>query len=198
MKIDEAKIEELESFVSDARGTRNHLKKTVDKAKETIAHLEHEVKSAEQARDEIQKVDQRTKKGLQIHFGNVVTSALETVGMTDYKFRPIFEKRRNKTECDMMLEKDGKLFKPTNKVGGGVLDTCSFALRIALWKLENTAPVLLFDEPFKMASEGYLPQISTMMEEIQQEFNMQIIMATHHKELECGDKFFYMEKGEVR
>lgn len=190
-------IKNINKFLEDAKGNKTYLVNEVSIAEQKLETLEAELEAAKEARKEIQNAAQKTQSGLEVHFGNVVTTAIQSVGFTDYEFKPTFVQRRNKTECDMLLEKEGKQFKPNNFVGGGVIDTCAFALRMALWKLEDTAPVIIIDEPFKLVSKGYLSEVSSMLDEIQKEFKIQMIIVTHHNELECGNKKFYIENGEV-
>jgi hypothetical protein len=191
------RINELTKFINTNKGQKEYIKDSLEKAQKAYADTEKELKAAKAALEEIQEAARKTQQGIEVHFGKVVTAALHSSGFTKYKFKPVFEKRRNKTECDMLLEKNGNAFKPESFVGGGILDICAFALRIALWKLEGTAPVLGFDEPFKMIGKGTIPELSSMLKEIQSEFGMQMIIMTHHDELECGDKKFYVENGEI-
>lgn len=195
--IDTDDIKAINKKFDSLSTNKKLLEKGVKNYADKLEEIETELNDAKSAREEIQKAAQKTQESIQTHFGDVVTTALQAVGFTDYEFTPIFEKRRNKTECDMVLKKGDKYFKPEHYVGGGVIDVCAFALRVALWKLEGTAPVLVFDEPFKLVSRDLLPNVSLLIKEFQKEFNAQIIIITHYDDLEGADKEFVIENGAI-
>jgi DNA repair exonuclease SbcCD ATPase subunit len=112
---------------------------------------------------------------------------------------PEFVERRNKTECDLWLMKDGQKLRPKFAVGGGVRDIVSFALRLSYWRLEKSSPVMILDEPFKNLSRNLIPKAVDTLKYLSNKFNLQMIIVTHIPELaEQADRLFEVEQGQVQ
>jgi DNA repair exonuclease SbcCD ATPase subunit len=74
---------------------------------------------------------------------------------------------------------------PEDAKGGGVTDVVSLALRLALLELSRPrveGPVL-FDEPGKMISKEYLPNVAEFLKQYAAKTGRQIILVTHHEAL---------------
>lgn len=154
--------------------------------------------AAEEARSILQLAAKKTQEKLEVHFSDLVTKAFQAVLKKPYNFSSKFIERRNKTECDLKLERDGVYYAPKFTSGGGVIDIASFALRLAYWKLEKSSPVIIFDEPFRFSSKSMLPKIAEMLKALSTEFKLQVILITHIPELaEIADKVFEIENGSV-
>jgi DNA repair exonuclease SbcCD ATPase subunit len=79
---------------------------------------------------------------------------------------------------------------PEDGNGGGVTDVVSLALRAALLELSNPKPAGLFalDEPGKMVSKEYLPNVAEFLKRYLQKTGRQGLIITHHDILaECAD-----------
>ncbi len=71
---------------------------------------------------------------------------------------------------------------PEDARGGGVTDVVSLALRLALLELarpKHEGPVIL-DEPGKMISREYLPNVAAFLSKYGEKTGRQIVMVTHH------------------
>lgn len=71
---------------------------------------------------------------------------------------------------------------PEDAKGGGVTDVVSLALRLALLELSRPKPEgpILLDEPGKMISKEYLPNVAEFLKQYAAKTGRQIIMVTHH------------------
>ena len=85
--------------------------------------------------------------------GGLVTECLKSIlPEEDVSFIPIFETKRNQTECDFVLvDKHANRYDPMKCNGGGIWDIIAFALRVCVLLLESDPHrnVLILDEPFK-------------------------------------------------
>ncbi len=82
---------------------------------------------------------------------------------------------------------------PEDAKGGGVTDVVSLALRLALLELSRPRPEgpVLFDEPGKMISKEYLPNVAEFLKSYAAKTGRQILMVTHHEALaDVADKGF--------
>ena len=82
----------------------------------------------------------------------------------------------------MFFSRNGQQISPLDASGGGVVDICSFALRLSLWSLNKNRPVLLLDEPFKHLSRNLHGKALRMLKEVSRKLNVQIIMVSHNEE----------------
>jgi len=186
-------IKELRSRIDQEKGKRDEVNRSFLELDSRRKELKKSVRRSEEAQAIIQKVAKDTQSQLEIHISDIVTMALETIFDDPYEFRIEFVVKRNKTECELIFEKDGVKIHPLSASGGGVIDTASFALRIALWTLQTprSRNTIILDEPFKFLSKDLLPRACDLLQELQKKLNLQFIIVTHLDELaECADKTF--------
>jgi len=165
----------------------------IDELQSTINTVEKEIVFSEKAQAIIQKVAQETQQQLEYHISDIVSLALDTIFEDPYQFTVEFVVRRNKTECELVFKRDGERISPLSASGGGVVDVASFALRIALWTLQNpkSRNTLILDEPFKFLSKDLLPRACDLLQELRDRLSLQFIIVTHLDELAlCADKTF--------
>jgi DNA repair exonuclease SbcCD ATPase subunit len=186
-------LKEIRSTIEQKKGQRDLIESTIESLQENTTSLKKEIKRSEKAQAIIQKVAQDTQSQLEYHISDIVTMALDTIFDEPYKFKVNFVLKRNKTECELMFERDGEEIDPLPSSGGGVIDVASFALRIALWTLQNpkSRNTIILDEPFKFLSKDLLPRACELLQELRSKLNLQFIIVTHLDELaECADKTF--------
>jgi len=150
-----------------------------------------------QATKEAQEVIQQVAEGVQRvaheRISVVVTRCLETVFPNDpYEFNIKFERKRGKTEANLIFTRGGNDLDPLDSSGGGAIDVAAFALRLSCLML--TRPKLtsltIMDEPFKFVSEEYRDGVKSMLLELSQELGIQFIMITHINELKTGNVIY--------
>jgi DNA repair ATPase RecN len=79
-----------------------------------------------------------------------------------------------------------------NELGGGIVDICSFSLRVVLWTMEapRSRNVFILDEPGKNLG-ALLPLFGQMLREVSHKLNFQLIIITHDEALaEMADRVF--------
>src|SRR5690606_33824927 len=120
-----------------------HLESLIDEGKVAL-------RAHEKAKKILQEVALKTQQQLSYNVSDIVSMALETVFETPYELKLEFIERRNKTECDIYFVRDGLKIDPFSG-GGGAIDIAAFALRVALWSMQQPKPrpTLILDEPFK-------------------------------------------------
>lgn len=161
---------------------------------------EKELDNCRKARSFVQIVAEETQKKIEFQISNLVTTALAAVFPDPYEFVARFVQKRNRTECDLLLIKNGKECDPLSSTGGGVVDVAGFALRVAIWALKKTRAVFILDEPFKFVSVDLQTKCSLMLKEISEKLKVQILMVSHLPNIiNSADKVFQIEniKGEA-
>ena len=138
-----------------------------------------------------------TQKGVTDFIEDIVSMALQYVYGDEYAFKMGFEMKRNQPEVVLSPTKNGELYNPKYSCGVGILDVCAFALRLALWALTEprTAPVLIFDEPFKcISSKDQVSKAAVMVKELSDMLDVQIIIVSGKPALvDYADKVFEVE-----
>lgn len=146
--------------------------------------LKQQMEDIEEARSIIQLVSKKTQEELEFHISEIVNLALSSIWSDPYKFEMKFVLRRNKTELDFNLLKNGERIKPFDGTGGGVIDIVSFALRIALWSIKRprTRSTIILDEPFRFLGEMQY-KAGDMLKVVSKKLGLQIIMVSHNRDL---------------
>lgn len=139
------------------------------------------------ASEVVQVLAQAIQQAVHDKIAGVVSDCLEAVFDDPYEFIIRFERKRNRTEAVLLLERDGLEVDPMSASGGGVVDVCAFALRVACLTLQQgVEQTIVLDEPFRFVSKQYRPRIRAMLEALCQQLGIQIIMVTHIDVLKCG------------
>ena len=186
-------LKEIRTHIERKRGQKEEVKNRLYDLSQQKDSLAKEINYSEKAQIIIQRVAKETQQGLEYHISDIVSLALTTIFDKPYKFKIEFVLKRNKTECELLFEREGELINPLSASGGGVIDVASFALRIALWTLQapKSRNTIILDEPFKYLSSDLLPRACVLLKELSQKLNLQMIIVTHLDDLtETADKVF--------
>jgi len=195
-----SEITELRTKLTRLQGKQEQLSETIKRIRLLRKAQKQNLIWHEQAREVIRSAGLATQEQLQYHISDITSLALEAVFPDPYELIVDFVHRRNKTECDLVFQRNGERVDPITASGGGAIDVASFALRIASWAMMNprTRNTIILDEPFKHLSTDLLARAGVMLDEISKKLKLQIIMVTHSEELaETGDTVFTvsMQKG---
>jgi recombinational DNA repair ATPase RecF len=189
-----SKLQTIRQELEQRKGARNKVKKDLKNSKKERTRQNLKLQQTEKALEISKQVGLKTQQELEYHINNLVSAAITSVFPDNpYKFRALFIERRGKTECDLMLERDGELVNALNSAGGGVVDVVSLALRIASLSMKSNHihPVLLLDEPFKHLSIDLQNRAEQMLYELASKVNIQIICNSHTiSGIENADRVF--------
>jgi DNA repair exonuclease SbcCD ATPase subunit len=156
--------------------------------KESLTIEEEQLINITEAQKIAQRVAQAVQQQAHNQIAGVVSKCLETVFDKPYVFKINFERKRGKTEAQLVFESDGFEIDPMTASGGGVVDVASFALRLSCLMLAKPKlrRILIMDEPFKFVSEIYQENVRLMLESLSKEFKIQFIIVTHINMLKVG------------
>ena len=168
----------------DLESRRKILREDLKKCEQDLISWYNRYNYGIKSRALIQDVAKKTQDKLTFHISNLVTTCLHSIPFEDnYEVEIVIETRRNKTECDIWLSKDGERIKPTDSSGGGVCDITSIGLQLAFYFLKKNRSLMIWDEPCKHLSREYSPAAGEMIKMLCDKLNMQILMVTHNKDL---------------
>jgi len=184
---------ELRSRVEQLKGRRAQIRGSIMDVRRKRRVDKKALENYENAREVIREVGLKTQSQLSYHIGDVTSLALDSVFPDAYELLAEFVQRRNRTECDLLFQRDGLKIDPLSAAGGGAVDVASFAIRVASWSMQHprSRNVLLLDEPFKHLSSALLLRAKDMLRQISEKLGVQIIFITHSEQLaEDADKIY--------
>jgi DNA repair exonuclease SbcCD ATPase subunit len=191
-------VQELRNRLEKQKGKREEIEENLTTLKAEIRELTRSLHRHEQAKEIITTVGNITQQQLSVHISDITSLALESVFTNPYALKVDFVQRRNKTECDLMFERDGNMLNPMKESGVGATDVAAFALRIASWSMQipHTRPIIVLDEPFKhLKGLEQNKLVLEMIREISHRMGIQIIMVSDERIprediVEAADKVF--------
>ena len=188
-----SKLQLIRNKLEQQKGQKIQIEASIIRVTQEIKERKKDLRRHEQAREVIRTVGLKTQEQLQYHISDITSLALEAVFKNPYELMAEFVQRRNKTECDLLFERDGERLDPLSASGGGAVDVAAFALRIASWSMQRpkSRAVLIMDEPMRFLSNDHQEQASAMIKEISQKLGIQFIIITHEPILASyADKVF--------
>ena len=191
-------IQLLKDRLNRERGAQIALQNQISDLTTNQEESEEHLSNLEMAREILQRIAQDTQNNLQFHISGLVSTAEASIFPDPYEFVVEFVARRDKTECDLLLSKNGEKFSPFSACGGGPIDVASFALRLVAWSLHKTFPVIILDEPFKFVSVDLQPKCSEMLKTLSSKLGLQSIMISLLPQIiDSADRIFVVENGKV-
>lgn len=194
-------LQQAETLLDTYKGCQHKAKFLQEKLDDTRNRLqiaEQRYQDALKAREIITIVAKETQQQLEMRITNIVSMALAAVFPDPYQFKLVFNERRNQTEADLLLVRDGEELSPVEGAGGGVLDVTSFALRIAVLLMSNYRRVIILDEPFRHLSADLQPKASEMMKMLSDKLGIQFIMVSHEDGIiDCADNIINIKEGTI-
>lgn len=144
----------------------------------------------EQVQALFSKVSEFAREQLKLRIQETVTAALQAVlARDDISFEVVMRSIGGKPAAEWSVQSVyGDMViaaNPEDGRGGGVADVVSLALRLALLELARPRPVgpIVLDEPGKMVSKEYLPNVAEFLKQYAEQTGRQIVMVTHHEDL---------------
>lgn len=180
-----SEIPRLRKALEQRKGRKQELEDSIEKLKSQRIDAKRSLRQYEQAREIIREVGLKTQEQLSFQISDITTLALEAVLEEPYELLAEFVERRNKTECDLLFQRNDQKVDPLSASGGGAVDVCAFALRIASWSMQmpRSRNVLILDEPMRFVSRDLQEKASMMIKEISEKLGIQFIIITHEPTL---------------
>ncbi len=189
------------SLLKKGWSVRNRLNKYLQEHSHALRQIQEEkisLKKAQKALEchqkalrVVQEVAEMVQESAHAQISSIVIRCIQAIFPEHpYEFKIKFSQKRGKTEAELLFVKDGEeLSDPMSQVGGGLVDVCSMALRIASLVLSQPpkTKLLVLDEPWKHVSSEYRPAIREMIEKLSEELEIQFIIVTHSEEFMFGN-----------
>lgn len=183
-------------FLNGGKAKLEILKEKGQKLDTMLATLGKSLSDLREADDVMNAVSVLAQEDSKNIVEELVTLAMQSVYGDNYSFEVDNKINRGQPETFFYVVKDGErclLKSADDYFGGGVVDICSFALRVVMWAIQDSKSdnVLLLDEPMKNLDTARLTLAGKMIQELSKALNLQFIIITHEDELILtGDSTF--------
>lgn len=183
-------IHQFRSKLNRLLNERELASRQVEEEQKTLEEAKKKLVSIEEARSIVQQITRTIQESCHRQVSEIASRCLEAIfGEDSYSLKIHFEEKRGKTEARIVLKRgDMELDDPLNECGGGTVDVCAFALRLAALILSwpKKRKLIVADEPFRHLSAEYRPMARRMLESLSKELGIQIIFVTHSHQLQVG------------
>lgn len=195
---DQSILNDCTEWLNRRKGERDLLERQLTEKKQSLAKEQTDVDVLIKARWVLTEVIRITQENVKEYIESLVTMAIRSVLIDrPYKFLVEFRTEGNRSNCHLLVqEADYEPYVPKDDQGGGIIDVCSFALRVVVWSLgrPRTMPVLYLDEPMRQVGETNSEEIARtrdMISQVTKECGLQLILNTHDTELaSMADRVF--------
>lgn len=191
----------LTNYLSEKKGELNLLTSQLEILEKKLDNETNNYEIIVEAQSFLQNVAKQTQQRLSFHISDFVSNALESIWSDEaYTFKLDFIEKRNKTEVTMYLIDDHGIIslRDLNSVrgGGGVLDVVAFALRVALWSLQqDKVKIMILDQPFQNLDNEHMPLAGNLLNELSDKLGIQFILINHNPILsEIADATYIVHK----
>ncbi len=185
----EASLTALQTQYQQAAGQLALLKKQKNEKEAVLTRTQEDIIIFEQVQMLFTKTSEFAREQLKTCIEETVTAALLAVFGEGYTFKINIRQINNQPAAEWQVISrydDAEVAgDPQDVRGGGVVDIVSLALRLSLLELARPKPggPVIFDEPAKMVSAEYLPNLAEFLKQYAARTGRQIILVTHAEPL---------------
>ena len=198
----EFRLSELKSKLEQGRGRLALLYDQKSEREDALKTLRADVRTWGLVQVLLAKTSEYARTQLKARIEETVTAALRGVISDDLSFRITLGDRANQPTAEWEVVScygDMEIANsPEDARGGGIVDVVSIALRLALLELARPKPggPLILDEPGKMISAEYAPNLAGFLQEYARRTGRQVLMVTHNDALaEVADRSYRVSMG---
>lgn len=176
----------LRSQYNQAAGQKSLLERQQAEKQGALDRARTDIEVWAQVQALFGKASEYARTQLKTKLEQTVTAALQAVfGVETIRFEVEMKATNGQPSATWQIVSDiGDVpvtASPEDAHGGGIVDVVSLALRLALLELARPkieGPII-FDEPAKMVSAEYLPNLAAFLKQYAKATNRQILMVTH-------------------
>lgn len=186
----ESTISKMEAHFNQASGARDLLLQKRAGARLALERAKQDIATWEQVQMLFTLTSEYAREQLKARIEETVTAALQAV-FTDesLEFKIDIRELSGKPAAEWQVISHysdvSVAANPEDARGGGITDVVSLALRLAMMELTRPKPQgpVILDEPGKMISREYLPNVAYFLKQYAERSGRQIILITHAEPL---------------
>lgn len=165
--------------------SRHAAKIALEESEKEVTRIQELSKTAEEVRMFFTLLADQQRKELEQKVEALVDYGVQAVFGPTYRFKVTSELRGKSVRTEFWLVENGLQLPLLDATGGGIGDVVSFLLRVVILCLARPSQrrVLVLDEPFKFVSASHFTTLSTLLRELSESLDLQLLMVTHKPEL---------------
>jgi DNA repair exonuclease SbcCD ATPase subunit len=194
-KVYRGRVSELQRKLNE----NNLLQKQVDGLVKRIESIIDSLDVGKDALSFLEKLANSRRGAMKSRIESVLTRALRLVYGDSYRVEMEYTVKRNRSDMTIKVvrEIDGQEIRrnPSDGQGGGVSDTIAVPLRfMIILGSGQTENIAILDECYKHMDER-VGLVAEFLKLLADELNMQIVLCSHHEEMEeFSDKTYYISE----
>lgn len=164
---------------------RDAAQMAVTSAEQVLSERKATVRTAEEVKVFFAVLADAQRKELETKVESLVDYGVRTVFGPEYQFRVTSELRGKSVRTEFWIVQNGLQLSLLDATGGGIGDVVSFLLRVVMLCLIRPSQrrVLVLDEPFKFVSASHFTTLCSLLQELSETLDLQLVMVTHKPEL---------------
>ena len=193
----ESHLMNLKDKYNQAIGQLSLLEEQLNKKRKNFNQIQDDIQIWQMVQILFTKTSEYARQQLKTRIEETVTAALVTVFGEGYSFRINLRTVGGQPAAEWQVISQYGDFEvaasPEDSRGGGITDVVSLALRLAMLELVRPKPggPVILDEPAKMVSREYLPNLAYFLKQYAARTGRQSILITHAEQLaEAADKSY--------
>jgi len=179
---------ETRKEINKILGELASTKRQCREERRNLKQAEKELEYTKEAQIITQQISQMIQQQAHKKIEGVVCKCLEAVFGDEYGFKIRFERKRGRTEANLLLLKNGHEIEVLDADSGGVIDTAALALRLSCIVLAKPylRRIIIMDEPFRNLDLQNRERMRVLLEELAKDFKVQFIIVTHEIAFQTG------------
>jgi DNA repair exonuclease SbcCD ATPase subunit len=191
-------LKKYRDFLLSKEAEKRYLESKKEDIGGELSTLQQSLSDLTEAQDIMNAVGVLAQTEVKEVIESLVTKALQSIYGPEYSFEIENAVLRNQPETYFYVVINGVRNSLREELGGGVVDTVGFALRVILWALQSarTDNILILDEPMRnLRDPDRLIQFGQLIREISSMLNLQFVINSNEALLkEVGDVVFEVSK----
>lgn len=203
LQIYDSALAKMRSRYAAGIGQRDLLKRHLAETQANLQQARQDIQTWEQVQILLGKVSDFARQQILERIEATVTAALLAVFGEGYQFKIAMRAIGAQPAAEwQVISQYGDVevaANPEDARGGGIVDIVSLALRLAMLELlrPRVDGPLILDEPAKMVSSQYAPNLAYFLKEYAAKTGRQVIMVTHNPQLaEAADRSFLVTQAD--
>jgi len=188
MEIEEIKrrLAKRKQEVLEKRVKNNLLLSQISDLETRLESRKQKIETIREAHDFVEKVASGRRTDMKDKIQLVVTEALKIIYGPEYELILNYSSKANRSCLDIEVKKstkDGDVIRDMSGFGGGVSDTISVPMRIAIICGAGQDRIMVLDEAFKHVDDDRMEFVGEFLKSISLKMGMQIILLSQHQKL---------------
>jgi len=181
----DSSLSKMQTFYTKAQGRKELLEESLSLAQDKLETVQNSIVRGELVQVLLTKTSDFARAQLKTRIEATVTAGIQAIFQNDDEFFVEMGEFRGQAAADWRVKTPNGTVDVENSDGGGIVDTLSMALRVAVMETSRPKPggPVFLDESGKHLSREYLPNMAEFLKQYTRTAGRQTFLITHWSEL---------------